>query len=260
MLLVTAVILLGSALFLFANTIVRETHSSTSMSTSSGTGFGHAFTYGEWTLTPDNLPVIIIGTTGTADLIILKTPNRDFSNYVCQQGHYEPSPAQCNCCFGGGNGFNNTILDSYLQTHQSQIRYSQTISNQNVTLNYPVTSPTKITAILTQLGSGVTRDYFRSTVTNQTVTYPLLGYSERPGTIWSLTNISFGLLAVSAASLFIALTRFRAESPQTPSSYRGSITRKCGTCGQENLYFAGKCSRCGNVLVDQAPRAQLPPQ
>lgn len=260
MLLVLAVILIGSALFLFANTLVRETHVSTSTSTSSWSGFGHAFTYGEWTLTPDNPPEVTIGTTGTADLIILKTPGRDFSNYVCQLGHYEASLAECTCCFGGGNGFNNTILDSYLQTHQSEIAYSQTISNQNVTLNYPVASPTNVTVVLTQLGWGLTRDYFHTRVTNEALTYPLLGYSERPGTIWNLANVSLGLFAGGMVALIVNLTKFRAASPRTPKLNQGPTTRKCAICGQENMFFAAKCGRCGTLLTTEGSRVQVPSQ
>jgi len=109
---------------------------------------------------------------------------------------------------------------------------------------------------LAQLGSGFTRDYWQSTSTNQTLTYPLLGYSERPDAIWNLTNLSIGLLAVGATVLIVALTKFRAESPRAPILDNGPVTRKCANCGQENLFFAVECRRCGNVVRDEAPKVQ----
>ena len=215
--------------------------------------FSNSFQYSYATLTPDNPPTIIVGSTGTATLILLKTPFRGFSNYVCEQGHYEPSPSECNY-FGGGNGFNDTILQSYLEAYHPDIVLSRTIANQNITLDYPVTMRTEFTLVLAQLGPGLTRTYWETTWTNQTLTYPLLGYSERPGQLASLPNISTAFVIGGVGSLIAALTLPRPAPPIEVRKHEGQATSKCPQCNQENLFFSTKCSRCGNPLRIDTPR------
>ena len=92
-----------------------------------------------------------------ADLMILTTPWKDFNNWVCNQLPIQQLAygLTWSCAhFGGGAYFNITILYAYLQTHQSQIAYSQTIVDQNITLSsigYHVTSPTQVTIVLAHL-------------------------------------------------------------------------------------------------------------
>jgi hypothetical protein len=248
-----AISILATGIFLFAITNVRETHSSSTRSFSNGPSFG--FEYSGETLTPDNPPQVIVGTTGIGDLIILRTPFRDFSSWVC---HQLPGYTWDCASFGGGNGFNMTILDSYLQTHQSQIAYSKTIVDQNVTLDYRVTTRTDVTIVLAHLGSDWARDYWQFTKSNQTLTYPLIGYSERPGTTWNLTNISLGLVAAGTASLLATLMQFKADSPRETEVYQGPAMRKCPGCGHENLFFAEKCQHCGSILRDTKLRVETP--
>ena len=251
--LILAVALIASGLFLYAGTMSQTTNRSTATARSSWANFSNSFQYGSAILTPDNPPTVIVGTTGTATLILLKTPFRGFSNYVCEQGHYEPSPDQCNY-FGGGEGFNDTILQSYLEAYHPDIVLSRTIANQNVTLNYPVTTRTEFTLVLAQLGPGVTRTYWETTWTNQTLTYPLLGYSERPGQLVSLPNISAGLLIGGVGGLIVALTLLRPAPPIERRKHGGPATNKCPQCSQENLFFSTKCSCCGIALKDDTPR------
>ncbi len=125
-----AILILVSGILLFAITIFHETHTSTSISTFKGDLLPGGFGYGPATFPLDSSTQSIIGTSGIADLIILTTPWKDFNNWVCNQ-----LPAQqlaygltWSCAnFGGGAYFNLTLLYTYLQTHQSQIAYSQTI-------------------------------------------------------------------------------------------------------------------------------------
>jgi hypothetical protein len=264
-----AIVFLVVGTLLFGITAVRETHTSSSTSSSNGPLPGGTFSYGATTLAPNTAPGVtresIIGTTGTADLMILAS--NEFSVWVCNQLSAAGSlgePASSCIRFGGPNIVNMTILESYLQTHQSQIVYSRTISDQNVTwssLGYHVTSPTNVTVVLAELGtSKTTRDYFQTTITNQTTSYPLIGYTEQSGTIWSLPNISLGVVATGATLLAIGLAspRIQVPHPSTQSSalYYGRTTLKCQRCGGENLSFADRCHHCGLSLGNNAPRVE----
>src|SRR2546427_9128700 len=123
-----------------------------------------------------------------ADLMILTTPWKDFNNWVCNQLPIQQLAygLTWSCAhFGGGAYFNITILYAYLQTHQSQIAYSQTIVDQNITLSSiasHVTKPTDDTVVMAHLGTSPTKEFYQTPVTNQTTSYPLLGYSEKSGT------------------------------------------------------------------------------
>ncbi len=260
LLLGVAIFGLTTGLFLFANVTIipRETHSFGSSSSSIWRGPGQVFGYFGETLTPNNPPRVIVGTTGTADLIILRTPWRDFNSWVC---HHLPVPhlipgATWDCDHFGGGYSNTTILDSYLQTHRSEIAYSQTIVNQNVTLDYRVTTPTDVTIVLAQLGPGVTRDFWQVTKSNQTLSYPLIRYTECPGTAWNLTNISLGLVAASTTALLVALMRFKSDSPLKSKSYQGPAMQKCPACDHEILFFTGKCANCGSILGGERLRVE----
>jgi hypothetical protein len=260
--LTTTILVVGLFFFANATIIPRETGSSTSsfQDVESLPGQLQLFGYSGETLTPDNPPQFIVGTTGTADLVILRTPWRDFNGWVC---HQLPVPqlmpgATWDCASFGGGYFNATIFDSYLQTHRSQIAYSQTIVDQNVTLDYRVTTPTEVTVVLVHLESKMATDYWRVTKSNQTLTYPLIGYTERPGTTWSLANISLGLIAAGATSLLVTLIRFEANSPRKTRWDRGPAMQSCSRCGLENLFFAEKCLHCGQVLPSASQRIEAP--
>jgi len=261
-----AILVLVSGLLLFAITTVRETHTSSRSSSSNGPLPGGTFSYGATTLTPNTAPGVteesIIGTTGTADLMILAS--NEFNSWVCNQlsgaGSLGEPTSDC-IRFGGPNIVNITILESYLQTHQSQIVYSQTIADQNITLSslaYHVTTPTNVTIVIAELGtSKTTRDYFQTTITNQTTSYPLIGYTEQSGTFWSLPNLSLGVMATGAALLAIGLVwpRIQVPHPSTRSSApnHGRTTLKCPGCGGENLFFAERCRQCGRILHETPP-------
>ncbi len=210
---------------------------------------GQEFGYIGRTLTPDNPPQIIIGTNGTADLIILKTPGYDFTNWISQQPQISGSISDCPTRFF----FNVTTLASYLRTHQAQIAYSQTIVDPNVTVDYPLTKPTNVTIAWAHMGSGWTRDYWSTTMTNRTLTYPLLGYTERPGTAWSLPNISLGLLAAGIVSLVVVVIELKPDELLQWKPVRGPapVTRECPECGRQNLFFAEKCLHCGSILHNE---------
>jgi hypothetical protein len=250
-----AILVLVSGIFLFAITTIRETRTSGGTSFSNGPVLGGGFGYSGITESYNTPPQIIVGTSGIADLMILTTPWRDFNSWIC---HHMPTPQLApgytwSCSgFGGGSNFNLTILNSYLQTNQSRIAYSQTIVDQNVSLTslaYHVTSWTDVTIVLVQLGSGWTRDYWQTTVTNQTTTYPLIGYTEKSGTIFTLPNISIGLIAAGVASLVtLSVTQHRLHPSSRSAPYKGSAAGKCPGCGGENLFFAEKCRHCGRTL------------
>jgi hypothetical protein len=258
-LVVLAILVLASGLSLFAIATFRETRTSTSISGSAGGVSSQYFQYSGETLSPDNPPQVIVGTTGIADLIILKTPWRDFNDWICHQ----PQVSQLlpggtsDCAHFWGGDINVTILYSYLQTHQSQIAYSQTIANQNVTLDYPVSKTTDVTIVLAPIGSGIVRYYFQQTRTNQTLTYPLIGYSERPGTIWNLTSISLGLVSAGTAGLLGVLIQFRAHSERRTKMDDELAMQKCSMCGHESLFFAEKCNHCGTILSKVNQRLEV---
>lgn len=97
---------------------------------------------------------------------------------------------------------NLTFLESYLQAHPKDILFSRTIVDENVTLDYPVSSSTNVTIVLAHLGSGTTVDSWTSTTTQETSSYPMLGYVEHAGsTFWSLPNISLGLIVIGVAGI-----------------------------------------------------------
>ena len=257
-----AILVLVSGIFLFAITTVRQTRTSGGTSFSNGPVRGGGFGYSGITESYNTPPQIIVGTSGIADLMILTTPWRDFNSWVC---HHMPTPQLApgytwNCAsFGGGDNFNLTILNSYLQTNQSRIAYSRTIVDQNVSLTslaFHVTSWTDVTIVLIQLGSGWTRDYWQTTVTNQTTSYPLLGYIEGSGTIFTLPNVSIGLITVGAASLVIlSLLQLRLHPSSRSVRNKGSAG-KCPECGGENLFFAEKCRHCGRTLHETPPMVE----
>ena len=211
-------------------------------------------------MTPDNPPLFIVGTTGTADLIVLKTHWRDFSDWVCRemQLRHEYSEPDCQSFWGGD--INATILYSYLQTHQSQIAYSQTIVDQNVTLDNHVTTTTNLTIALLHLGSGIAINFWQQTRTNQTLSYPLIGYTERQGVIWSLPSISLGIIALGTAGLVLSLSQFKTGTSKKSMTYRmspiyqGPPMKKCPACGRENLFFTENCRHCNAILPDEAPK------
>jgi hypothetical protein len=263
------IVFLVVGILLFGIMAVRENHTSSRSFSSNGPLPGGTFSYGATTLTPNTAPGVtresIIGTNGTADLMILAS--NEFSSWVCNQLSTARSlgkPVSECILFGGPNYVNMTLLESYLQTHQSQIVYSQTIADQNITwssLPYHVTTPTNVTVVLAELGtSKTTRDYFQTTMTNQTTSYPLIGYTEQSGTTWSLPNISLGVMITGAALLAtgLVLPRIHVEHPSTRSSalYHGRTTLKCPRCGGENLSFADRCLHCGLSLGNKAPRVE----
>ena len=251
-----AILVLVSGLLLFAITTVRETHTSTDTSTFTDAAPRGGFEYYGWTGSYSSPTQIIVGTSGIADLMLLTTPWRDFNSWVC---HHMLAPGYTlNCAgFGGGNYFNLTILYSYLQTNQSQIAYSQTIVDQNLTLtslSYHVTNWSDVTAILAHIGSGISRDFYQTTVTHQTISYPLLGYTEMPGTIFTLPSISIGLMVASSASLVIlSMTQLRLHPSSRSVQYKGSAAQKCPGCGGENLFFTERCRHCGRILHETPP-------
>lgn len=249
-----AILILVSGIFLFAITTIRETHTSGGTSFSNGPIQGGGFTYSGITEAYNSPPQIIVGTSGIASLMILTTPWRDFNSWVC---HHMPTPQLApgytwNCAgFGGGNDFNVTLLYSYLQTNQSKIAYSQTVVDQNVSLTslpYHVARWTDVTIVLAELGSGWVRDYWQTTVTNQTISYPLVGYTEKPGAMFTLPNISMGLMAAGVASVVILSVALVRPSPSRLMPYKGSAAGKCPGCGGENLFFAERCRHCGRTL------------
>ena len=258
-----AILILVSGILLFAITIFHETHTSTSISTFKGDLLPGGFGYGPATFPLDSSTQSIIGTSGIADLIILTTPWKDFNNWVCNQ-----LPAQqlaygltWSCAnFGGGAYFNLTLLYTYLQTHQSQIAYSQTIVDQNITLSsidYHVTTPTDVTIILAHLGKSQTKEFYQTTITKQTISYPIIRYAERPGTIFALSNIAMGLVAAGAAGLAIlSVAQQRLQPSSRSEHYKGSATRKCLGCGGENLFYAKKCRHCGRTLHETPPMVE----
>jgi hypothetical protein len=258
-LLILAIIILVSGLLLFAVSTVRETHTSTQSSWYNAPAQAGTFSYGGATLPLGNSRQTIIGTSGIADLIILAMPYQNFSDWVC---HFVPSyDTYSRCVRFGGDRLNVTILYSYLQTHQSQIAYSQTIVDENITLDsiaYHVINPTDVTLILAYLGSGWVREYGRTTVSNETISYPLIGYTERPGTSWTLPNISLGLIISGIAGIVaVALLWSRFEPPRTTAAYQGTTMQACPHCGGENLFFAKKCQHCGRTLHEEMPKAEL---
>lgn len=264
LLLPVSILILVSGLVLFGITMVRETHTSRSASWYNGPAQTGEFGYGGATFPLRDNEQSIIGTTGIGDLIILTTPYHNFSDYVChqlpvQQEAYGLTYPDCNH-FGGGH-FNVTILYSYLQTHQSQIAYSQTIVNQNITLGsvgYHPATPAEVTIILAYVGRGWVREYGYTSTTNTTLTYPLIGYTEHSGTLLTLPNISLGLIASGVTGLIaFVITRPKPEPPSGSLAYHGSTTQRCPSCGQESLFFADKCLHCGTDLREQASRVEL---
>jgi hypothetical protein len=258
-LLVLAIVTLVSGLLLFAVSTVRETHTSTQFFSYKAAAQAGTFSYGGATLPLGNSRQIIIGTSGIADLIILANAYQNFSDWVC---HFVPSyDTYSRCVNFGGDRLNVTILYSYLQTHQSQIAYSQTIVDENITLDsiaYHVINPTDVTLILAYLGSGWVTEYGRTTVSNQTVSYPLIGYTERPGTSRTLPNISLGLILSGIAGIVaVASLWSRFEPPRTTATYQGTTMQACPHCGGENMFFAKKCQHCGRILHEEIPRAEL---
>ena len=153
-------------------------------------------------------------------MIILTIPYLDFSDWVC---NFVPSPYTYSGCVSFGDyDFNVTVLNSYLETHQSQIAYSQTIVDENITfssISYHVATPTSVTLVLAYLAYGWVREYGQTTITNETVSYPLIGYTEPHGTSWTLSNISLGLVISSTAGVIVVAllwSKFEAKSGIRP--------------------------------------------
>lgn len=258
MILGAAILVSLSGILLFAISTAREVHTSAQTSWYSAPVQAGTFSYGAATLPLSNPSrETIIGTTGIADLIILTTAYQNFSEWVC---HFvPPSDTYSRCVSFGGNYFNVTILYSYLQTHQSQIAYSQTIVSENITLSsidYHVSSPTSVTIVLAHIGSGWVRDYGQTRVTNQTVSYPLIGYTERSGTSWTLSNVSGVLIISGSAGLIITLVRSKSQSLLEPRPDPGAVLRECPDCGRNNLYFGQECHHCGGILQKEMRRVE----
>jgi hypothetical protein len=258
-LLTLAILVLISGLFLFAISTVRETHTSTSTGWYNAPVQAGTFSYGGATMPENPSMTTIIGTSGIADLMILMASYQDFSRWVC---HFVPSSdTYSRCVRFGGNYFNITVLYSYLQTNQSQIAYSQTIVDENITLAsiaYHVTTPTNVTIVLAHMGSGWVRDFGQTTVTNQTVSYPLIGYTERYGTPSTLTSIYLGLIISGIAGIVaVALLWSRFEPRHDLKPSQGTAMQACPHCGGQNLFFAKQCQHCGKPLGDAIARAEL---
>jgi len=251
--LLLAIITLISGIALFAISTVRETKTSWSNDSTYGPNPPSVFSYGGATLGSDNPTQVTIGSTGMADLMILTAPWQDFNGWVCQ---HTPAttivPIDCSNFVPGG-WFNLTTLYSFFQTHPSNIAYSQTIFDQNVTVSslaYHPTSPTEVIIVLAQIGPSVARYFLSFTWTTfQGTYYPLIGYSEPHGTTWSLPNLSLGVLAAGIVSLVtLAVLRPKLD-PTIPSKMHSQVvTRQCPNCGRENLSFASNCSHCGAIL------------
>jgi hypothetical protein len=239
--------------------MLRQENTSSQSGYSYGGIYTTDFTYGgAEPLAPGQSGQLVVGTTGTANLIILNTPFRQFNNWVCHQPEVTMlSTGAIDCDHFGGGDINATVLYRYLSAHQSEIISSRLIADQNVTLDYPIAS-TNVSIALTFLGSGVTKYYWRQTETTQTFIYPLIGYGEPSGAFWSLFNISYGLIAAGGAGLIVVLTRLNSIAP-APTISRGQIVQKCPQCGQQNLSFAEQCNNCGSALQSgtQRPEAML---
>lgn len=262
-----AILILISGLSVFAISTFQEVRSSTHTSTFNGVVESQQFSYGP--LPPSGSPqVTILGTTGVGELIVLLTSFQDFNNWVChqlptQQLSYGLTYPDCSH-FGGGY-FNNTLLYSYLQTHSSQIAYSQTVVDENITvssINYHVSTWTDATLVFAHMGSGLVRDFGLTSVTNRTTNYPLIGYNEPTGTIWGLSNISLGLIAggiglLAAGLLAATMASSKLELTREQGLRRGPATQKCPQCGNENLFFAPKCLHCGNMLPKEEAKMEL---
>ena len=258
-LLTVAILVLTSGLFLFAISTVRETHTSTQKSSYNAPVQSGTFSYGGVTLPLNPSTTIIVGTSGIADLMILNIPYQIFSEWVC---HFVPSSdTYSRCVLYGGNYFNITVLYSYLQTNQSQLAYSQTIVNENITLAsiaYHVTTRTNVTIVLAHMGSGWVRDYGQTTVTNQTVSYPIIGYTERYGASSTLTSIYLGLIISGITGIVaIALLRSSFEPRHELKQSQGTAMQACPYCGGQNLSFAKQCQHCGKPLGGAIARAEL---
>ena len=255
-LLTGTILVLISGLFLFAISTVRENHASSQTSWYNAPVQSGTFSYGGVTLPLNPSTTTIVGTSGIADLMILTIPYQNFSEWVC---HFVPSSDTYSRCVPyGGNYFNITVLYSYLQTNQSQLAYSQTIVNENITLGsiaYHVTNPTSVTIVLAHMGSGWVRDYGQTTITNQTVSYPLIGYTERYGTPSILTGVYLGLIISGTAGLALLRSKFEPSHQVEPS--QGTTIQACPQCGGQNLFFAKQCTHCGKPLGYEVTRAEL---
>ena len=256
-----AILILISGLSLFAISTFREVRSSTLTTTIIGVVESQQFSYGP--LPPSSSPqVSILGTTGVGELIVLLTSFQDFNNWVCHQIPKQQLAyglTYPNCAHFSGSYFNNTLLYSYLQTHSSQIAYSQTIVDENITvssINYHVSTWTDATLVFAHMGSGLVRDFGLTSVTNRTTNYPLIGYAEPTGTIWSLSNISLGLITGGTGLLAATVASSKLEALGL-GLRREPATLKCLRCGNENLFFAPKCLHCGSILPGQEAKMQL---
>jgi hypothetical protein len=233
---------------LFGLSLVKQINTSTDTSTYHGGMPGTGFSYGGLIESYNIPPQMIVGTSGIEDLMILNIPWHDFNEWVC---HHLTTVYNCTN-FGGGNWFNITLLYTYLQANQSQVAYSQTIVDQNISLTalpYHVANWKQVTIVTVNVGPGQTRDYGQTVITNQTTTYPLLGYTEQPETILALPNVSIVLIVFGAVSLvFLEVARSKADSARRLGRHRGSAPQKCPKCGGENLFFAEKCNHCGHVF------------
>ena len=205
-----AIVILVSGLFLLANATIipRETRWSTRSFSHYGPTSGQSFVLlGGAVLSPENPPHITVGTAGASVVFVLKTSYEDFSRWVCLQIRYIHSP-NCDVEFLAGSEFNVTVLNSYLQAHQAEIVYSQVIIGRNSTLDYRVAVPTNVTIVLAPVGPIMSSHYYQITWTNQTLSYPLLGWTEAAaGTPWTLTTISAGLIATGSVPLVLASSR-----------------------------------------------------
>ncbi len=237
-------------LFLYGASTVQETGYEAGTRTANPPVPPHTFSYDGETLGDSSHQQEIVGTTGVADIMILNTSVWDFSGWMCPVAHQG--------CGGWGefaNYLNITYLDSYLQTHSAQLMFSRTIINENLTVVYPVSAPTNVTIVMAHIGSNATRDFWMGSWTHQTLSYPILGYTENAaGTIRSLPNIALGTIFASLAAIIVVAKWMRGSPPQPLFSSKG-IFEKCPVCRYQNLSFARKCLRCGHPLKEETVTA-----
>ena len=249
------ILFLVSGLFLAANATIIPHDTSLSLQRF-GTGmFGHGqyFTFTGATLTPNNPPQIVVGTTTVGDAFILATSAREFSSWICYQlpaSSFSMSHYDCSAGDLGGD-FNTTILDAYLQTHPSAVVNSNVVIGQNVTLDYRVAAATNVTIVFARMTPANSTDYLGLTYSSQSVIYPVIGWTERSGSIFSLLNLSIGLASAGAVIVGVSIQITR------PSSSISLLRRmpalgKCARCGGENLAFADKCRHCGTIIGEDS--------
>jgi len=246
------ILLLGAGVFFLANASVipHETLTSSRGFSVHDSGIGNWFELmGGGTMTPNDQAVRTVGTSGTGTVIVMKASYDDFSCFMDQT-----DPA-CSYGLGAGSTFNNvTMLSSYIQTHQVEIPYSKVVSGENVTLDYHVTVPTNVTIVFVPMSTVRMTSYFSVKSSNSTLIYPVLGWTQNPNTGWSPMNISIILLTGGAvAFLTVALIAFKPNLRRGMEEHAAPATRKCPSCGGQNLFFAEECAHCHDRLIVEKP-------